>query len=83
MFVFLFNPQFDKDEENVNSWVINTGACVSLSARKTWNNCVPLPGLLLQGDWKEAIFYKSSNLGTLFTQPTAAGKRINDMQPGM
>lgn len=26
---------------------------------------------------------KRSNLGKLFTQPTAAGIRVNDLQPGM
>lgn len=28
VFVSLFNPQFDKNEENINSSVINTEACV-------------------------------------------------------
>lgn len=63
MFVSLFNPQFDKNEENVNSLVINTGACVSLSARKMRNNCVPSPGRLLQGDWQEATSYKTLQFG--------------------
>lgn len=32
---------------------------------------------------KKPFSIKCSNLGTLFTQPTAARKGINDLQPGM
>lgn len=56
-------PQFDKNEENVNSSVINTGASVSLSAQKTRNNCVPSSGGLLQGDWQQATSYKTLQFG--------------------
>lgn len=75
VFVSLFNPQFDKNGENVNGSRINIGACNSLSARKMWNNCVPSPGRLFQGDGQEAIFYQMLQFGHIIHSTYCCQKR--------
>lgn len=65
MFVSVLNSQSDKNEENINSSVINTVASVSLSAQETWNNCVPPSSCLLLGEWRTATSCKTLQFGQI------------------